>query len=88
MHEQLQAQLSGLLPLLDGPGGVLCSYVEAHGFLGALRSAVTEAQQRAAEAQVRVLGLSPVGNYKQTSLPVLHSVCCIINTDLVHDLLP
>ncbi|GAX80940.1 hypothetical protein CEUSTIGMA_g8375.t1 [Chlamydomonas eustigma] len=51
LRDQLQIQVSELLPALDGPGGALCGYIQAHAFLAAGKQAADEAREKAAEAQ-------------------------------------
>ena len=47
-------QVSELLPALEGPGGALCGYVEAHAFLASVKEAAEVAGERAKAAEVRV----------------------------------
>ena len=45
-------KVSELLPALDGPGGALCGYIEAHAFLASVKEAAEEADERAGAAEV------------------------------------
>ena len=46
-------QVSELLPALEGPGGALCGYVEAHAFLASVKEAAEVAGEKAKAAEVR-----------------------------------
>ncbi len=50
-RDQLRVQVSELLPALDGPGGALCGYIEAHTFLASVRAAAEGAE--GGEGEVR-----------------------------------
>lgn len=41
----------GIIPLVEGPGGVVCAYVEAHAYLSTLQVVAQEARSRAAQAR-------------------------------------
>jgi hypothetical protein len=45
-------KVSELLPALDGPGGALCGYIQAHAFLASGKQAADEAKKKAEEAKV------------------------------------
>ncbi len=44
-------QVSELLPALDGPGGALCGYVEAHAFIASVKAGGEAAAAAAARAE-------------------------------------
>ena len=51
-RDQLRVQVSELLPALDGPGGALCGYIEAHAFLASVKAAA-EGAAEGGEEEVR-----------------------------------
>lgn len=54
LREQLRLQVSELLPALDGPGGAVCGYLEAHSYLVSLRDQAEQEEEAARKAEAQL----------------------------------